>query len=99
MTTTPTADSPQTLETGAVWDQSYRDNLAKQAEYWMDRGAVVLPVIPVKLLDSAYLQKNPKTGQHIVDSKTGEPKSRFPGKAPSYWVSRVNQVDVWRQSG
>jgi hypothetical protein len=91
MTTTPTADSPQTLETGAVWDQSYRDNLAKQAEYWMDRGAVVLPVIPVKLLDSAYLQKNPKTGQHIVESKTGEPKSRFPGKAPSYWDPKTGE--------
>lgn len=84
MTTTPSAGTAHQVG-GAVWDQAYRDNLAERAEYWMDRGAVCLPVIPVKLTEPAYLQKSTKNGQPVIDSKTGEPKSRFPGKAPSFW--------------
>ena len=90
MTATPTADTAHE-EVGAVWDQTYRDNLAERGAYWMDRGAVVLPVIPVKLTEPAYLQKSTKTGQPVIDSKTGEPKSRYPGKAPSYWDPKTGE--------
>ena len=90
MTTTPIADTAH-KGGGAVWDQTYRDNLAERAEYWMDRGAVCLPVIPVQLLETAYQQRSTKTGEPVIDKKTGEPKSRFPGKAPSFWHPRTGE--------
>jgi hypothetical protein len=72
-----------TAATAHHWDEAHREELAATAQWWMDRGWIVLPVIPIALPADRW----PKVfgGKAIADSTTGAIEPKFPGKAPSFW--------------
>jgi putative DNA primase/helicase len=76
----------------AEWGDQYRDALVQAAEQWMDRGAIVLPVIPVSLPADRWPLAH--KGVIRLDKETGEKKPKFPGKAPSYWDQKTGEPQL-----
>ena len=84
--------APSTTDTAhqGMWSASYREALGKRAQWWMNLGAIVLPVIPMQLPAERWHKTNRKTGEPVVD-KDGNLAPTFPGKAPSAWNRKTGE--------
>lgn len=84
-------------ETNTVtWGAEYRQALADRAAWWMDEGAIVLPVIPTALPADRFPRIVPKTGQPKTD-KEGNLVGKFGGKAPSSWDRKTGEPYLYQR--
>lgn len=80
-----------------IWDDAYRVELKRAAEFWMDRGVIVLPVISAILPAERWPRKSHKTGA-VQRDENGNTKPLFGGKLPSRWDANGNpRMLQWRK--